>query len=162
MRSYLPITFSLLALLTGCTASENFCNFRSSECELSNVSSLLQYTTDNRLMVGVKKLGKIGNGMVVHTWFWNEEAKKLGTRYRDPEFGGVIDNSSFTAVGFLTSEIKKVYPEAVFIRPDGFEQINEQELMRKDDFIRNLIEARQVDGASSCTRVVGTKFNLCF
>ena len=75
---------------------------------------------------------------------------------------GGIDNTSLSAVGLLTSEVKKMYPEAVVINRDGFEQINEKELIQKDEFIRNLIKARKIDGASSCTRVVGTKFRLCF
>ncbi len=113
-------------------------------------------------MVGIKELGILGNGMVVHSWFWNNEAKKLNPKYNDPNFGGVNDFNSLTAVGLLTSEVKKMHPKAVILRPDGFEQINEKVLMQKDAFIKSLIEARKIESSSSCTRVVGTKYRFCF
>ena len=155
-------TLCLLVLLPSCELREDGCISNLLQCETVNKSPILQYSTDVRLMKGVKKLGILGNGMVVHTWFWNDEAKKLGPKYNDPQFGGVIDYNSLTAVGLLTSEVKKMYPEAVFVRPDGFEQINERELIQKDKFIKNLITAKKVDGASSCTIVYGTRFRLCF
>ena len=155
-------TLCLLVLLPGCELREDGCVSNLLQCETVNKSLILQYSTDVRLMKGVKKLGTLDNGMVVHTWFWNDEAKKLGPKYNDPQFGGVIDYTSLTAVGLLTSEVKKMYPEAVFVRPDGFEQINERELIQKDKFIKNLTEARKKEGSSPCTRIDGTRFRLCF
>ncbi len=105
-------TLCLLVLLPGCELREDGCVSNLLQCETVNKSLILQYSTDVRLMKGVKKLGTLDNGMVVHTWFWNDEAKKLGPKYNDPQFGGVIDNTSLSAVGLLTSEVKKMYPEA--------------------------------------------------
>ena len=160
--STLTRTLCFLILLPSCELREEVCVNNLLQCEMVNKSPILQYSTDVRLMKGVKRLGTLDNGMVVHTWFWNVEGKKLGPKYNEQQFGGGIDNTSLSAVGLLTSEVKKMYPEAVVINLDGFEQINEKELIQKDEFIRNLIKARKVDGASSCTRVVGTKFRLCF
>ena len=155
-------TLCFLILLPSCELREDVCATNLLQCEMVNNSPILQYSTDVRLMKGVKKLGILDNGMVVHTWFWNDEAKKLGPKYNDPQFGGVIDNISLSAVGLLTSEVKKMYPEAVVINRDGFEQINEKELIENDEFIKNLITAKKVDGASSCTIVDGTRFRFCF
>ena len=157
------IRFSfLLIFLSGCTLPDDKCSQKVVQCELINESTVLQYSTDDRLMVGIKEIGSLGNGMVVHSWFWNNEAKKIGPMYNHPNFGGVIDSKSPTAVGLLTSEVKKMYPMAVVVRPDGFEQINEKILMQKDAFIRSLIEAREIEGSSSCTKVIGTKYRFCF
>lgn len=157
------ISFSfLLIFLVGCSLPDIECSQKTLQCELTNESPVLQYSTDPRLMVGIKELGTLGNGMVVHSWFWNNEAKKLNPKYNDPNFGGVNDFNSLTAVGLLTSEVKKMYPKAVILRPDGFEQINEKVLMQKDAFIKSLIEARKIESSSSCTRVVGTKYRFCF
>ena len=161
MVGFIRFSF-LLIFLVGCTLPDDKCSHQVLQCELINESAVLQYSTDVRLMVGIKEIGSLGNGMVVHSWFWNNEAKKLGPRYNDPNFGGVIDFNSLTAVGLLTSEVKKMYPKAVFLRPDGFEQINEKILIQKDAFIRSLVEAREVEGSSSCTKIIGTKYRFCF
>ena len=55
-----------------------------------------------------------------------------------------------------------MYPTAVILGPEGFEQINEMVLMKKDAFIKDLIEARNIEGSSSCTKVIGTKYSFCF
>ena len=161
MGGFIRFSF-LLIFLVGCALPDDECSQKAQQCELTNESPVLQYSTDVRLMVGINEIGTLGNGMIVHSWFWNNEAKKLGPRYNDPNFGGVIDFNSLTAVGLLTSEVKKMYPKAVFLRPDGFEQINEKILIQKDAFIRSLVEAREVEGSSSCTKIIGTKYRFCF
>ena len=82
--------------------------------------------------MGVKKVGELKNGMAVHTWFWNKQARKLGLKYNDPLFGALNDRSSLSAVGLLTDEIKKFHPQAIFIGPDGYEHIDEKVLKEKD------------------------------
>ena len=161
MVGFIRFSF-LLIFLVGCALPGGKCSQKALQCEPTNESAVLQYSTDVRLMVGIKEIGSLGNGMVVHSWFWNNEAKKLGPKYNDPNFGGVIDFNSLAAVGLLTSEVKKMHPKAVILRPDGFEQINEKILMQKDAFIKSLIEARKIEGSSSCTSVIGTKYRFCF
>lgn len=162
MHKFATCGVFVITMLTGCSLSDEACHLNSLECKLVNESPILQYSTDIRLMRGIKELGKLENGMAIHTWFWNKDAKKLDPKYNDPKFGGGIDSNSLTAVGLLTSEIKKYYPEAVFVRTDGFEQINQHVLMQKDGFIKNLIEAKSLNRFSSCTEIVGTRFRLCF
>ena len=161
MAKFLPFSFVLI-FLAGCALLDGECSQKAAQCELPNESRILQYSTDVRLMMEIKEIGTLDNGMIVHSWFWNDQAKKLGPKYNDPNFGGVIDSNSLTAVGLLTSEVKKMHPKAVFIRPDGFEQISEAVLIKNDTFIKSLIEARKIEGFSSCARVIGTKYKLCF
>jgi hypothetical protein len=161
MGGFIRFSF-ILCFLIGCALPDGDCPQKALQCKLTNESSVLQYSTDVRLMVGIKEIGALGNGMLVHSWFWNNNAKKLGPMYNDPNFGGVIDFKSPTAVGLLTSEVKKMYPMAVVVRPDGFEQINEKVLMQKDAFIKSLIEARKIEGSNSCTRVIDTNYRFCF
>ena len=152
----------LISLMSSCTQTAVCCDPTHQLYELENSSPVFQYSTDTRLMLGIKKLGELGNGMVVYTWFWNNEAKKMGPRYNDPDFGGVLAVSSLTAVGLLTKDVKKIYPNAVSARADGYEYIDEKVLMQEDKFIRHLVEARSSNGSKSCTRVIDTKFSFCF
>jgi hypothetical protein len=112
--------------------------------------------------MGVKKVGELKNGMAVHTWFWNKQARKLGLKYNDPLFGALNDRSSLSAVGLLTDEIKKFHPQAIFIGPDGYEHIDEKVLKEKDSFLGGLIDADGKEKSNSCTKIIDTKYTLCF
>jgi hypothetical protein len=112
--------------------------------------------------MGVKKVGELKNGMAVHTWFWNKQARQLGLKYNDPLFGAPNDRSNLSAVGLLTDEIKKFHPQAIFIGPDGYEQVNEKVLKEKDSFLRGLIDADEKEKSNSCTKIIDTKYTLCF
>ena len=151
-----------LAFLASCSKTEGICQSDLAGCELRNQSPLFQCSTDTRLMFGVKELGKLENGMLVHTWFWDDNAQELGEIYSSPTFGNFVDSNSLTAIGILTEEVGKHYPSAVFTRPDGYEQINESELVRHDAFIKGLIDARNDNKSNSCTKIIDTRFYLCF
>ena len=161
MRYILLIILAVLAL-SACDQETSLCDSSLEQCEQQNHSLISHYSSDPRLMSGIQEVGKIKNGMVVHKWFWNEDAKKLGAIYNDPKFGGGIASNSFSAIGLLSSEVKKHFPEAVYLRPDGYEQIDEKILMQKDKYIKNLIIAVRKDTTKSCAKINETRFSLCF
>lgn len=162
MFAFRYVKLSLLFFLLNCSHSPALCSSNLTECEHKNNSPLFKYSTDTRLIMGVKKVGELKNGMAVHTWFWNKEARKLGLNYNDPLFGALNDRSSLSAVGLLTDEIKKFHPQAIFIGPDGYEHIDEEVLKEKDSFLRGLIDADGKEKSNSCTKIIDTKYTLCF
>jgi len=87
-----------LAFLASCSKTEGICQSDLAGCELRNQSPLFQCSTDTRLMFGVKELGKLENGMLVHTWFWDDNAQKLGEIYSSPTFGNFVDSNSLIVI----------------------------------------------------------------
>lgn len=67
--------------------------------------------SDRRLKTDIKKVGKLGNGLNVYTWKWNDEGKKLAPK-NQPE------------IGVIAQEVQEVMPEAVVRGDHGYLMVN--------------------------------------
>ena len=67
--------------------------------------------SDRRLKTDIKKVGKLGNGLNVYTWKWNDEGKKLAPK-NQPE------------IGVIAQEVQEVIPEAVVRGDHGYLTVN--------------------------------------
>ena len=126
-------------------------------------SALFAYSTDERLMTNVELVGTLENGMAVHSWEWSKEANALDERYGALDVDGTMSGAGgFAPIGLLTSEVSRVYPNAVFVRQDGYEQIISAELGKSDHFIRALLSSTEHKSGGRCARIQNTRYTLCF
>ena len=56
-----------------------------------------EYSSDNRLMMNVVTVGVLDNGMVIHTWEWNETVKAL-----DAKYGASKEDGGYAPRGLIT------------------------------------------------------------
>ena len=59
----------------------------------------------------IKKVGKLGNGLNVYTWKWNDESKDVISK-NQPE------------IGVIAQEVQEVMPEAVVRGDHGYLMVN--------------------------------------
>lgn len=68
-------------------------------------------SSDRRLKTDIKKVGKLGNGLNVYTWKWNDEGKKFALKSQ-PE------------IGVIAQEVQDVIPDAVVRGDHGYLMVN--------------------------------------
>ena len=85
-----------------------------------------EYSSDNRLMMNVVTARVLDNGMVIHTWEWNENAKELGMDEHIP-------------IGLIARDLKVMYPEAVIEDENVYLMVDLPILMDMDDYISKLV-----------------------
>ena len=88
--------------------------------------STINYSTDNKLLSEVKTRMILDNGLVVHIWEWNENAKELGMDEHIP-------------IGLIARDLKVMYPEAVIQVENGSLMVDLPVLMDMDDYISKLV-----------------------
>ena len=123
----------------------------------SGASPLFQYSTDQRLMSDIVKLGRLENGMVVYQWLWTQSARErmsltaiVGTKPTD--FG----------VGLIAQEVQKDFPEAVMTDQDGYLRIDSEILARQDQFIRWKLTSTGRNRQGRCAEILETQLIICF
>ena len=121
----------------------------------STQSKLFAYSTDSRLMRDVVPVGHLENGLLIYSWDWNDEARALDRRY-----GASEAEQGHAGIGFVAQDIAKIYPTAVQEGRDGYLMIDAKALAAEDGFMRAKLTA--VDRSERCTRIVDTRFTICF
>ena len=149
--------FIVFLTLTGCEANKLNCPEDENVCSPQNQSIMLQYSTDPRLMRDMEPVGNLDNGMTIYSWSWNNKARNINEKY-----GSNSKNGGHASIGLITRDIKKLYPNAVFIRSDGYEQINEAILRQNDQFINKKILASENSTRERCAKILETSYVYCF
>lgn len=129
----------LIGTLAGCSAQ----------------SKLFAYSTDSRLMRDVSLVGQLENGLLIYSWGWSDEARAF-----DPRYGASEAEQGHAGIGFVAQDIAKIYPTAVQEGRDGYLMIDAKALAAEDGFMRAKLTA--VDRSERCTRIVDTRFTICF
>ena len=73
--------------------------------------AMLYSMSDRRLKTDIKKVGKLGSGLNVYTWKWNDESKDVISK-NQPE------------IGVIAQEVQEVMPEAVVRGDHGYLMVN--------------------------------------
>ena len=84
------------------------------------------YSTDNKLLSEVKTRMVLENGLVVHIWEWNDEAKALGMDKHIP-------------IGLIAQDVELMYPDAIVTDDNGYLMVDLPVLMDMDDLIAKLV-----------------------
>ena len=86
-----------------------------------------EYSSDNRLMSNVVTAGVLENGMVIHTWEWNDIAKAL-----DPRYGS---EDGFVPAGLIAQDVRAKHPDAGITDETGYLRVDLAVLVGKDEII---------------------------
>ena len=84
------------------------------------------YSTDNKLLSEVKTRMVLENGLVVHIWEWNDEAKALGL-------------DKYPPAGLIAQDVELMYPDAIVKDDNGYLMVDLPVLMDMDDLIAKLV-----------------------
>ena len=103
-----------------------------------------EYSSDNRLMNNVTTLEVLDNGMVIHTWEWNDTAKALDAKYGASPAGG-----GHEARGLIAQDVQAKYPDAVIIDANGFLTIDLPVLADQDELIAKMV----MEGGASVVKL---------
>jgi len=114
-------------------------------------------STDSRLMLKIEKLGELANGLEVFSWEWSETARAL-----DPRYGASERDGGFISIGFIAQELAKTYPNAVEEGGNGYLFINADQLAKEDQYIRWKLTSDSRTVSGRCSRVLGSRYTLCF
>ena len=120
-------------------------------------SPLFDYSTDEKLMSDIKRLGSLENGLEVFAWNWTSEAGRLDKRYSS-ESG--TDN--YASVGLIAQNIQEKFPEVVDRGPDGYLRINPDKLAVADQFMRWKLSNTARTTQGRCAKILETQLILCF
>ena len=93
-----------------------------------------EYSSDNRLMMNVVTAGVLDNGMVIHTWEWNDTAKAL-----DAKYGASEEDGGYAPTGLIAQDVEHMFPEAVIKDENGYLMVDLPVLMDMDDLISKLV-----------------------
>ena len=93
-----------------------------------------EYSSDNRLMMNVVTARVLDNGMVIHTWEWNETAKAL-----DAKYGASKEDGGYAPTGLIAQDVQAKYPDAVIEDANGFLTIDLPMLADQDELISKLV-----------------------
>ena len=88
--------------------------------------SIVNYSTDNKLLSEVKTRMILENGLVIHIWEWNEKAKELGL-------------DKHPNAGLIAQDVEHMYPEAVIKDEIGYLMLDLPVLMDMDDLVAKLV-----------------------
>ena len=69
-----------------------FCMLPVSQAQSAD-SSLFGFSTDERLMSKIEKLGELEGGLIVYSWQWNKIASELDPRYGAAEVDGGLEKA---------------------------------------------------------------------
>ena len=120
-------------------------------------SPLFNYSTDERLMSNIVKLGRLENGLEVFSWSWTSEAGRLDKRYSSESGTG-----NYASVGFIAQNIQEKFPEVVDRGPDGYLRINPDKLAVADQFMRWKFSNTARTTQGRCAKILETHLILCF
>ena len=88
--------------------------------------SIVNYSTDNKLLSEVKTRMILENGLVIHIWEWNEKAKELGLdKHPNP--------------GLIAQDVEHMFPDAVTKDENGYLMVDLPVLMHMDDLVARLV-----------------------
>ena len=107
-----------------------------------------EYSSDNRLMSNVITVEVLDNGMVIHSWTWNDTATAL-----DAKYGASVEDGGYMPAGLIAQDVQAKYPDAVIEDANGFLTIDLPVLADQDELIANMV----MEGGAST--VMG---NWCF
>ena len=109
-----------------------------------------EYSSDNRLMMNVMSASVLENGMVLHSWTWNDTAKAL-----DPKYGASAEDSGYDPYGLIAQDVQAMYPDAVIEDENGYLTIDLPVLADQDELIAKMVIEGTADtvGNFSCTKV---------
>ena len=93
-----------------------------------------EYSSDNRLMNNVVTASVLDNGMVVHTWEWNDTAKAL-----DAKYGASAEDGGYAPTGLIAQDVQAKYPDAVIIDAKGYLTIDLPVLADQDELIAKMV-----------------------
>ena len=93
-----------------------------------------EYSSDNRLMMNVVTASILDNGMVIHTWEWNETAKALDAKYGASEADG-----GYAPTGLIAQDVQAKYPDAVIEDANGYLTIDLPMLADQDELIAKMV-----------------------
>ena len=120
-------------------------------------SPLFDYSTDEKLMSDIKRLGSLENGLEVFAWNWTSEAGRLDKRYSSES-----DIGNYVNIGFIAQNIQEKYPEVVDRGPDGYLRVNPDKLAVADQFMRWKISNTSRTTQGRCAKILETQLILCF
>jgi hypothetical protein len=103
-----------------------------------------EYSSDNRLMNNVVTAGVLDNGMVFHTWEWNDTAKAL-----DAKYGASAEDGGFMPAGLIAQDVQAKYPDAVIVDANGYLTIDLPVLADQDELIAKMV----MEGGASVVKL---------
>ena len=93
-----------------------------------------EYSSDNRLMKNVTTMAVLENGMVLHTWEWNDTATAL-----DAKYGASDEDGGHFPAGLIAQDVQAKYPDAVIIDAKGYLTIDLPVLADQDELIAKMV-----------------------
>ena len=93
-----------------------------------------EYSSDNRLMMNVVTVGFLDNGMVIHTWEWNETVKAL-----DAKYGASKEDGGYAPTGLIAQDVQAKYPDAVIEDANGYLTRDLPMLADQDELIAKMV-----------------------
>ena len=93
-----------------------------------------EYSSDNRLMMNVVTASVLDNGMVIHTWEWNDTAKAL-----DAKYGASEEDGGYAPTGLIAQDVQAKYPDAVIEDANGYLTIDLPMLADQDELIAKMV-----------------------
>jgi hypothetical protein len=120
-------------------------------------SRLFESIMDERLMLNVKKLGVLENGLEIFAWQWNKTAQSIDRRYGLPPSDG-----GYAPIGLTAQSLRRVYPDSIVKGLDGYLRIDSERLAMNDQFMRWKITADSMSVTGRCAKVLETRYTICF
>ena len=101
---------------------------------LAQDTPIKEYSSDNRLMKNVTTMEVLENGMVLHTWEWNDTAKAL-----DAKYGASDEDGGHFPAGLIAQDVQAKYPDAVNIDANGYLTIDLPVLADQVELIAKMV-----------------------
>ena len=101
---------------------------------LAQDTPIKEYSSDNRLMKNVTTMEVLENGMVLHTWEWNDTAKAL-----DAKYGASEEDGGYMPAGLIAQDVQAKYPDAVLEDANGFLTIDLPVLADQDELFAKML-----------------------
>jgi hypothetical protein len=97
-------------------------------------TSFKEYSSDNRLMNNVVTASVLENGMVIHSWEWNDTATAL-----DAKYGASDEDGGHFPAGLIAQDVQAKYPDAVIVDANGYLTIDLPVLADQDELIAKMV-----------------------
>ena len=76
----------------------------------------------------------LDNGMVIHSWTWNDTATAL-----DAKYAASVEDGGYMPAGLIAQDVQAKYPDAVIEDANGFLTIDLPVLADQDELIANMV-----------------------
>ena len=116
-----------------------------------------EYSSDNRLMMNVVTAGVLDNGMVIHTWEWNDTAKAL-----DAKYGASEEDGGYAPTGLIAQDVQAKYPDAVIEDANGYLTIDLPVLADQDELVAKMVMEGEAEVVGQCLVICKAPYSGCF